>query len=112
MNNHNLLVRGVIVSNDDVPERRSTGPEDDGVSVDRARRPHAEQVRVDLRPPDRHDPPGGIDYWARLAAVIDKPGSRARFFMAMLKPLGIEKGKPFQPDARQTTILEEAAALT
>ena len=31
--------------------------------------------------------------------------------MAMLKPLGIEKGKPFQPDARQTAILEEAAAL-
>ena len=31
--------------------------------------------------------------------------------MAMLMPLGIEKGKPFQPDARQTAILEEAAAL-
>ena len=31
--------------------------------------------------------------------------------MAMLKPLGIEKGKPFQPDARQTAILEEAAVL-
>ena len=29
----------------------------------------------------------------------------------MLKPLGIEKGKPFQPDARQTAILEEAAVL-
>ncbi len=27
----------------------------------------------------------------------------------MLKPLGIEKGKPFQPDSRQTAILEEAA---
>ena len=31
--------------------------------------------------------------------------------MAMLKPLGIEKGKPFQPDSRQTAILEEAAVL-
>ena len=29
--------------------------------------------------------------------------------MAMLRPLGIEKGKPFQPDARQKTILTEGA---
>ncbi len=28
--------------------------------------------------------------------------------MAMLKPLGFEKGKPFNPDARQKKILEEA----
>jgi hypothetical protein len=27
---------------------------------------------------------------------------RDRFFMAMLMRLGIEKGKPFQPDGRQT----------
>ena len=31
--------------------------------------------------------------------------------MAMLKPLGIEKGKPFKPDARQRAILEEAARI-
>ena len=31
--------------------------------------------------------------------------------MAMLKPLGIEKGKPFNPDDQQTAILEEAAVL-
>ena len=29
--------------------------------------------------------------------------------MAMLMPLGIEKGKPFQPDAGQTKILTEGA---
>jgi hypothetical protein len=28
--------------------------------------------------------------------------------MAMLAPLGIEKGKPFKPDARQRKLLEEA----
>ena len=58
-------------------------------------------------------PPGGIEYWARLAAVIDNNPVQEhdRFFMAMLKPLGIEKGKPFEPDARQTAILEEAAVL-
>ena len=31
--------------------------------------------------------------------------------MAMLKPLGIEKGKPFKPDARQRAILEDAARI-
>ena len=31
--------------------------------------------------------------------------------MAMLEPLGIEKGKPFAPDARQKRILEEGALL-
>jgi len=36
---------------------------------------------------------------------------RDRFFMAMLKPLGIEKGKPFAPDDRQKRILEEGARL-
>ncbi len=36
---------------------------------------------------------------------------RDRFFHAMLKPLGIEKGKPFHPDERQTKLLTDAAAL-
>jgi hypothetical protein len=31
--------------------------------------------------------------------------------MAMLKPLGIVKGQPFKPDARQTAILEDATVL-
>jgi hypothetical protein len=31
--------------------------------------------------------------------------------MAMLKPLGIEKGKPFNPDDRQKKILTEAALV-
>jgi hypothetical protein len=58
-------------------------------------------------------PPGGIEYWARLAGVIDRNPvlPHDRFYMAMLKPLGIEKGKPFQPDARQVAILEEATVL-
>lgn len=34
---------------------------------------------------------------------------RDRFFVAMLRPLGIEKGKTFDPDARQTKILLDAA---
>jgi hypothetical protein len=31
--------------------------------------------------------------------------------MAMLQPLGIEKGKPFAPDERQRTILEDGARV-
>jgi hypothetical protein len=57
--------------------------------------------------------PDGLAYWERLSEVINNNpvAERDRFFMAMLKPLGIEKGKPFAPDARQKRILEEGARL-
>ena len=46
-------------------------------------------------------PPLGMEYWRRLDEVIQREPieERDRFFHAMLKPLGIEKGKPFNPDA-------------
>jgi hypothetical protein len=55
--------------------------------------------------------PRGLDYWQLLDKIIQHEvvNDRDRFFIAMLKPLGIEKGKPFKPDARQTKILTEAA---
>ena len=37
--------------------------------------------------------------------------SRDIFFYAMLRPLGLEKGKPFKPDARQTKILTDAVLV-
>ena len=51
--------------------------------------------------------PRGMDYWQRLSDIISKEPveERDRFFMAMLKPLGIEKGKPFNPTDRQKRIL-------
>jgi hypothetical protein len=57
--------------------------------------------------------PRGMEYWKRLADVLNREpvAERDRFFMAMLKPLGIEKGKPFNPDKRQTAILTEAALV-
>lgn len=66
-----------------------------------------------LRPEGRkwsQVPPRGLAYWERLANIINREpvAERDRFFMAMLKPLGIEKGKPFAPDARQAKLLEEA----
>jgi hypothetical protein len=55
--------------------------------------------------------PRGMAYWERLAEFIqaEPVQERDRFFTAMLRPLGIEKGKPFRPDARQKTILTDAA---
>lgn len=57
--------------------------------------------------------PRGMTYWERLADIINREPvqERDRFFMAMLKPLGIEKGKPFKPTERQRKILEEAAVV-
>ena len=57
--------------------------------------------------------PKGFAYFERLADIIDKEPvfERDRFFMAMLKPLGIEKGKPFKPSEEQKAILTEAALV-
>jgi hypothetical protein len=57
--------------------------------------------------------PKGLAYFERLAEWLKKEpvAERDRFFMAMLKPLGIEKGKPFEPTAEQKEILTEAALV-
>ena len=39
--------------------------------------------------------------WPTTSTVNRLP-ERDRFFMAMLAPLGIEKGKPFNPDTRSS----------
>ena len=58
-------------------------------------------------------PPRGMEYWERLDDVIQREPLEPRdiFFHAMLRPLGLEKGKPFKPDARQTKILTDAALV-
>jgi hypothetical protein len=52
-------------------------------------------------------------YWHSLNGLIHQEAisDRDRFFYAMLRPLGIEKGKPFRPDERQTKLLTEAAVV-
>jgi hypothetical protein len=57
--------------------------------------------------------PAGFEYWERLAAIINSEPvqEKGRLMMAMLAPLGIEKGKPFNPDARQRGLLTEAALV-
>jgi hypothetical protein len=58
-------------------------------------------------------PPSGMGYWERLDAAIQSEPvqERDRIMMAMLKPLGIEKGRAFKPDARQTKLLLQGAQL-
>lgn len=55
--------------------------------------------------------PKGISYWERLHSILQNEPveERDRFFMAWLKNLGIEKGKPFAPDEHQKKILIAAA---
>lgn len=57
--------------------------------------------------------PRGMAYWARLNEVLQVEPVKAedRHFMAMLKPLGIEKGKPFQPTGAQTRALTDGAEI-
>jgi hypothetical protein len=57
--------------------------------------------------------PRGLDYWRALAAVVDTEPVRPvdKAWMAMLLPLGIEKGKSFDPDERQQSILLKGAAM-
>ena len=112
MHNHNLLVRGIIVDNDGA----------DAVARIRNVKVYPWSESEDPKP-NRFvsisgklidtTPPGGLEYWTRLAAVIDNNPVQEhdRFFMAMLKPLGIENDQPFKPDARQQATLEDAAVL-
>jgi hypothetical protein len=57
--------------------------------------------------------PRGLTYWERLAEFIEREPVQERdhFILAMLKPLGIEKGQPFRPDERQKRLLTEAALV-
>jgi hypothetical protein len=54
-------------------------------------------------------PPRGMAYWESLNETIQRNPieERDRFFLAQLRFLGIERGQPFEPDERQTRLLEE-----
>jgi len=64
-------------------------------------------------PPTKYfwGPPRGMAFWERLHEVLNREvvAERDRFFMAILKRVGIEKGKPFNPTPHQKKLLEEAA---
>jgi hypothetical protein len=58
-------------------------------------------------------PPRGMAYWESLNEFIQREPimERDRLILAQLRFLGIEKGKPFKPDARQKKILEQGAEV-
>jgi len=58
-------------------------------------------------------PPRGMAYWESLNKVVQSEPvmERDRLILAQLRFLGIEKGKPFNPDERQKKILEQAAVV-
>ena len=110
MNNNNILVRG-LVQGDDVAG---------AVAMMKKLRIYPYSQRENPKPNRTFSgsgkaidslEPEGLEYWKRLSDVINNNPvhERDRFFMAMLKPLGIEHGKPFAPDERQKRILEEGA---
>lgn len=55
----------------------------------------------------------GMEYWRQLHAILDSEVivDKQRIMLGMLVPLGIEIGKPFNPNARQAAILAEAASI-
>ena len=63
--------------------------------------------------PGRNYQPRGMAYWVMLHRILQEEPveERDRFFMSFLKDLGIEKEKPFEPDARQTEILADAVVV-
>jgi len=54
--------------------------------------------------------PHGIEFWHNLNEIVQREvmAERDVFFYAILKNLGIEKGKVFDPDPEQVDLLEEA----
>jgi hypothetical protein len=112
MNNYSCMVRGIVM-NGDVPDAVQRVHQLRIYPWSEREQPKPTKiVSISGREIDT-TPPGGLEFWARLSGFINNNPvqERDRFFMAMLKPLGIEKGKPFEPDARQRAILEEAAVL-
>jgi hypothetical protein len=57
--------------------------------------------------------PRGLAYWEWVHQLIQREPvhERDRWLMAMLRSLGIQKGRPFEPDERTREILEDATAL-
>ena len=79
---------------------------------DAANSPETKYVSFNPKPGDKASigtAPEGMGYWELVNAYVQKEpmADRDRFFYAWLKDLGIEKGKPFNPNAYQKEILLE-----
>jgi hypothetical protein len=112
MNNYNVMVRGIVEK------------DDKDAAVQNVKRVKVYPLSASSSPaPNKFisgsgkvidtTPPKGMAFWEVLSAFINNNPVQERdlFYMGMLKPLGIEKGKEFKPDPRQRKILEEAAQM-
>ena len=108
-NNYNVMVRG-IVQNDDKEAAVRNVKQVKVYPLSESGNPKPNKFTTMSGKVLDTTPPQGLAYWERLSGYINNNPVQARdlFFMGMLKPLGIEKGKEFKPDARQRAILEEA----
>jgi hypothetical protein len=112
MNNYNVMVRGIVMNGDKDPAVKTTKQ----VKVypfSESSNPKPNKFVSMSGIVMNTTPPAGMAFWETLSAFINNNPVQDRdlFYMAMLKPLGIEKGKEFKPDARQRKILEEAAQM-
>ena len=112
MNNYNVMVRGIVV-NDDKDAAVANVKRVKVYPLSESSNPKPNKFISMSGKVMNTLPPMGMAYWERLSAFINNNPVQERdlFYMGMLKPLGIEKGKPFKPDARQRAILEEAARI-
>lgn len=57
--------------------------------------------------------PRGLDYWKLLSEIFQEEPVREqdKVWAAMIEPLGIKKGTPFNPNERQKRILLQGAAM-
>jgi hypothetical protein len=79
---------------------------------DAANPPETKYISFNPKPGDKVSigtAPEGMEYWELVNAYVQKEpmADRDRFFYAWLKDLGIEKGKPFNPNEYQKEILLE-----
>jgi hypothetical protein len=112
MNNNNIMVRG-IVQNNDKDAAVANVKKFKVYPLSESSNPKPNKF-VSMSGKDSNTiPPKGMEFWERLSAVINNNPVHERdlFFLGVLKPLGMEKGKAFKPDARQRKILEEAAQM-
>ena len=106
MNNNNILVRG-LVQNGDVAAAKDMMTKLRVYPYSQRDNPKPNRSFSATGKSINSLEPEGLAYWLSEVINNNPVHERDRFFMAMLKPLGIEKGKPFAPDARQKKILEE-----
>jgi hypothetical protein len=111
-NNHNIMIRA-IVQNDDKDGAVQTAKKVKVYPLTDTSNPKPNKFISMSGKVMETRPPMGMAYWERLSTYINNNPVQERdlFYMGMLKPLGIEKGKEFKPDARQRKILEEAAQM-